>query len=221
LAFCSFLTVFQVWQFHVGLIWSEYENRAHFWEMFGKTQSSRAALVAWSTNERQPTTSPVLLKKLGENTLDDSTGVQFVREPRHGGNFSLKMDDQEYGGEVLTNSGDLKEARPGDWIRVSVWAYVPGKTKNWDQFSMANLILMFYDGGGKPIRDRGLRIAPQIGNPEGSIWNAGAGDQWGEAAYFVRVPDNFPPNGTVKGYVWNSRREKLMIDDLSLELWRQ
>lgn len=221
LVFCSWLNIFQVWQFHVGLIWSEYENRAHFWEMFGKTKTSRNALIAWSSRERQPRTPPVFVGKLGENGCEDSTGTHFVREPKHGGNFAIRMDEQEFGGEVISPPGSLKDARAGDWIRVSAWGYVPGRTKLWDQFGMAVLTVTFHDSDGKIIHDRALRIAPQIGNPEGSIWNAGATDQWGEATYFVQIPKDFSPEGFVKAYVWNPRREKLFIDDLGMELWRQ
>lgn len=221
LVFFSALNIFQVWQFHNGLIWSEYENRAHYWAMFGQTSTSPAALIAWDSNESQPSEMPVFVKKLGENALDDSTGAQFVHEPRHGGQFALRMDELESGGALTTAPGDLREARPGDWVRVSVWAYVPTSTKTTDFFDMAYLTLTFCDAEGKRLRSRGIRIAHQIGNPEGSIWNSGATDQWGEAAFFVHLPGNFPPDGTVKAAVENPRKEKLLIDDLSVEFWRK
>jgi hypothetical protein len=37
----------------------------------------------------------------------------------------------------------------------------------------------------------------------------------------VKVPANFPANGSIKAYVWNPDREKITIDDLSVELYRK
>ncbi len=81
--------------------------------------------------------------------------------------------------------------------------------------------LSFRDAAGKAIKTRGIRITSKIGNPNHSIWETGDTDRWGEAAFFVKVPRQYRPGGKVLAYIWNPQRQKILVDDLTLELWRK
>jgi hypothetical protein len=79
----------------------------------------------------------------------------------------------------------------------------------------------FADAENRPIKIRGIRISSKIGNPNNSIWDTGATDQWGEAAFFVKVPKNYRPDGRIKIYIWNPQKQKLVVDDLRVTWWRK
>ena len=77
-----------------------------------------------------------------------------------------------------------------DWLRLSVRSFVRGADKIWNRDALANLTVEFTDAENRPIKIRSIRITSKTGNPGNSIWDTGATDQWGEAAFFVKVPKN-------------------------------
>jgi hypothetical protein len=223
LAFFTGLNMLQLWQIKQGILWPSVENKAHFWSVFGKTRHTQNALIALESEEMQPGNpeSLSLVKRLLEDNMEDSTGTQFTRELKHGGNFGLRMGDQEFGGTKATEPGVLQDAHPGDWIRASVWGYTKDSEKLRDILSQALLTVVLQGDQGKEYKYRQIHIANKIGNPDGSLWHSGDTDRWGEAVLYVKIPRGFPSNGVVKAYVWNPNRERIYIDDLSVELRRK
>ena len=218
LFFC-WLNVFQTWQLKEGVLWSQDANKAYYKAIFGTFHPGRDALIAWDSGEQQPRGALARVRALVQEGYDDSTGVANVREPVHSGTFALRPDEEfSGGGEVATDSLDI---RPGDWIRTGVYGYVRGSDKIWNRDQLAWLSLEFRNAEGKSIKTRGIRITSKIGNPKHSIWDTGDTDRWGEAAFFVKVPRNYQPGGKIMAYIWNPQRQKLLVDDLTLELWRK
>ena len=80
--------------------------------------------------------------------------------------------------------------------------------------------MVITDSEGQILRYRTITITSKIGNPDNILWSGGKAGEWGEAAFFVRVPAEYGPGSQVKIYVWNSQGQKLWLDDLRLELWR-
>ncbi|MEI6408871.1 MAG: hypothetical protein WCR52_05790 [Bacteroidota bacterium] len=219
----SFLNIFQVWQFEHGILWSQFEKKAHFWSVFGQTKHSMKALIAMESDEMQPNSpeSLVLVKRQFENGMEDSTGTMFTSAIKHGGKFGLQMNDQEFGATMANEAGTLPEIKSGDWIRASVWGYTKDSEKLRDILEEASLVLVLQDNQGKVYKYSQIHIANKINNPDGSIWNSGDTNRWGEAVFYVKVPRGFPSNGVIKTYVWNPNREHIWIDDLSVELLRK
>ncbi len=220
LLFLTWLNIFQVWQFEHGILWSQFENRAHFWAVFGKTSHTLSDLVAFESKETQPATPPQPVRELLKNDFEDTLEVQFRSDVWHNGKAAMFMGTEEFGGTMATAPGEMKDVRPGDWIRISCWGYSKMSEKTWDIANLASLVVTLQDQGGNQIKYSQIRISTKIGNEQGSLWGSGQPDVWGNAVFYVKVPRAFPPDGTVRTYIWNPNREKISIDDLTVELCR-
>lgn len=219
LVFFAWLNVFQTWQLKEGIMWSQDANRAYYRYIFGTLHPGANALIAWDAGEMQPNGPLARVRTLLHLDYEDAANPLAVREPVHAGGFALSPAEEfSGGGEVATDSLDL---RPGDWLRVAVYGYMRGADKVWNRDQLAWLSLQFRDAAGKAIKTRGIRITSKIGNPNHSIWETGDTDRWGEAAFFVKVPRQYRPGGKVLAYIWNPQRQKILVDDLTLELWRK
>jgi hypothetical protein len=215
------LNIFQTWQTEHGVIQTPFESRAHYWAVFGETTHSKRALVIKDVNEDQPTEPLIFVRKITGNDMEDSTSASFQRKIKHSGNFAIRMDNDEYATLIVTDHNSMQDARPGDWVRFSIWGYTASESKMTDIMSQANLVGILLGSKDEFLKYRQVPIANKIGNPEGSIYSAGDTDIWGEASYFVRLPDDFPKDGSIRVYVWNPGKEKIYVDDLSVELWKE
>ena len=213
------LNLFQTWQISRYVLWSELANRAYFWEIFGKTHPTRAAFIAYESGENQPDESALLkIKTLYFNEIKDSLETQHSRTKYLSPSFGYRCTGEFcFTSEATT---DKSGVLPGDWVRASVQAFV-----NPDEYErkidrLAKLVVVITDSEGQILRYRTITITSKIGNPENILWSGGKAGEWGEAAFFVRVPAEYGPGSQVKIYVWNSQGQKLWLDDLRLELWR-
>lgn len=212
------LNLFQTWQLAEGLIWTEAGNRAHFWTMFGRTASSKEALIAYESNEMQPLgEQPVFVKNLLQNPMEDPALPGAVTDLKHSGNYSVKATE-EFTGTMVTPP--LEDVQPGDWIRASVWGHMRRGEHQIARDQQALLVLEFRTPEWQELKNRGFKISSKIGNPTYSIWSTGEPDQWGEAAFFVKTPPNFSKGCQIKAYIWNPARQNLYLDDLRVDLYR-
>lgn len=215
------LNIFQTWQEHEGILWSQDENGAHFWHLMGKTGFDPEGLILFESNERQPGPGIQRQAILLTNDMEDSIQAPVrSRELAHGGQFSVPIGEQEFAGGLGMKPEQLQSVKPGDWLRVSVWGYIKPDDIVWDRSQLAVLTLVIQHADGHNIKYRHLRIASKIGNPEGNLWHCGKPGEWGEASFFVKIPDDFKPDMSIKAYVWNPNKTRLFIDDLSVEHWR-
>ena len=217
LAFFTWLSIFQTIQLYNGILWSENGNKAYYWSIFGSMKSTRSSLVSYDSREPQPREFLLPVSTLVENPMEDSTQEHHNSSLHHGGRYSVCVDG-DYAGTVVAEP--VREVRPLDWVRASVWAFKRRDEDNTSRENTAVLVVEIWDNKGEKIKDRSIHITTKIGNPDYSIWSGGESEQWGEAAFFVQVPRNFTSGGRIKAYVWNPSKQKLYVDDLSLELWR-
>jgi hypothetical protein len=219
LGFCAALNLFQTWQVSRYILWSEHANRVYFEETWGAREASRAAFVAFESKERQPDTSKVFLHKpLFFNEIKDSTEANHQASQR----LSPPWGCYCTGEFCLTTSAlsDTSTLRPGDWVRASVQAFVPPEARERRIDKLARLTLVLSGPDGQIQKYREITVTSKIGNPRNILWHGGEAGQWGEAAFFVRVPPDYRPGGNLKLYVWNPDKQKLYLDDLRLDVWR-
>lgn len=219
LAACTMLNVFQTWQFSRYILWPEQANRAYFWEIFGKTHTSRAAFLAYESNQKQPGESAVSqIKTLYFNEIKDSLEAQHVRSKHLSPPFGYRCAGEFcFTGTVRTDTAGLL---PGDWLRASVYAFVSPEEYERRINKLARLVVAVTGADGQMLEYGGITVASKIGNPRNILWSGGKAGEWGEAAFFLRLPPEYLPGGDIKIYVWNSEGQKLWLDDLRLELWR-
>jgi hypothetical protein len=210
------LNIFQTWQNDEGIIWSEMENNHHFWAAFGQYERSKLLLATWDSDERQYADSLPLVQVLAERDMEDSTSARHSSRFVYRGQYSLDVSQADTASLVIVPDS-VAHLRAGDLIRASVWGYFPQAGHTLDRLDVANLIVSFHAHDGRELKRRRLRIAPQIGNPAASMWSRGDGDQWGQAAYYVRVPDDWPTDGFLNVHIQNERHERIWVDDLRVE----
>ncbi|MEQ1746303.1 MAG: hypothetical protein ABMA02_12820 [Saprospiraceae bacterium] len=220
LFFFVWLNIFQTWQLREGILWTENGNRAHYLAIFGTLHPHRNALIAYDSGERQPDAMEVVpVRPLAHLGFEDSTAASRTTSPVFSGRYALQPAE-EFNAEVELRC-DTLGLQPGDWLRLSVRAYVRGADKIWNRDALATLVIEIANAEGTPIKIRSIRITSKIGNPDNSIWDTGVTDQWGEAAFFVKVPKKYRSDGRIKVYIWNPQRQKLVVDDLKISHWRK
>ncbi len=210
------LNVFQTIQLYAGILWSENGNKAYYWAIFGSLKASRRSLIAYESRESQPRQKLIKISKLIENSIENSSQEHRDASIHHSGQYSVCVRDSA----LTTIIEDTREVRPGDWIRADVWGFQRRGEDSTRRENTALLVVEIWDDQGKMLKRRGINITTKIANPTYSIWTPGGPEEWAEADFFVHVPRNFPPAGRIKTYVWNPHKQKLYVDDLSLELWR-
>ncbi|MCB9316857.1 MAG: hypothetical protein H6569_12020 [Lewinellaceae bacterium] len=212
------LNLFQTWQLHKGILWTQETNRAYYFAIFGTIHPDRNALIAYESGESQPRKGLTFQKKLAVTRFEDSTSIYRTDQVAFSGKWAHKPEAEFSGG--LEIHADTAKIKPGDWLRISIQGFVPDTAKIWNRDHMALLCVEMSNSAGKTLKYRFLRISNKIGNKQNSIWDTGDTGYWGEAAFFVKTPRQFPADGTIKVYIWNPRAQQLIVDDLSVEFWR-
>lgn len=212
------LNLFQTWQMKRGIIWTEHGSWAFYYETFGRLQFSRDALRAFDTHEIQPDSSGLKLV----NTLAEE-GFETFEHPLVDSSFAYRdkhafLTDTKY--MTLMDSVPLAGVQPGDWLRVSIHTHMRKNEKVWDRSRLAMLYLELYDEDHKKREAAYIRMASHIGNADHSIWSTGIPDQWGEAAFFIRVPRRMKPGWHFKIYIKNPFGQRLFLDELRVEQYR-
>lgn len=214
----SVFNVFKIYQEKEGLIWTQFSNRAFYWEMLTATKSSRSSLVAWVSNETQPK-NVSKIKDISALNFEDST-MQFVTsEQKFGGKFCFKSQETE--SKLLEIPLSKMGTQMNDFIRLQVQGFFHKKDRVTTFYEQTMLKVVFYSKDKQVIKDRYFRMQPFIGNSDFNIWSSGEAERWGEIFVFVKVPPKMDTEGFVQISVYNGTKRPFYIDDLSVELWRK
>jgi hypothetical protein len=215
----TLLNLFQTWQVSRLILLSEHANRAYFWEIFGKTSRSREAFIAYETKEKQPDESKIFkIKMLYFNEINDSTEEHHSPQNYLSAPLGFRCTGEFcFTGVVATDTSGIL---PGDWLRVSVQAFVSPDEYERRIDRLARLVATVQNADGQAIHYRSITVASKIGNSENVLWSGGKAGEWGDAAFFTQVPPDYRAGGNLKIYVWNPAGQKIWLDDLRLELWR-
>lgn len=219
LVFFTLLNLFQTWQTGQLILWSERANAAYYAAIFGKITTTQAAYLALESSQQQPDETQIRkVKTLFFNEISDSTEEYHRQRFSHSPPYSYRCTNEFcFTGAVQTDTADL---RPGDWLRASVHAFVRPDERERRLDYLARLAVEINGPDGTRCGYGSISVSSKIGNPQHLFWHSGGVGEWGEAAFFVRVPADYQPGGNVKAYVWNGRGQKLYLDDLLLEVWR-
>jgi hypothetical protein len=210
------LNLFQTWQMKKGIIWSERGNIAFYMETFGKRSSSRQALIAFDTKERQPDSSRlVLIDTLWQEGFEQSPNrKQLSKAQVLNGEYALLTAP---GNDTLLNLFALPTDIAGDYLRISVSAYMQAKDQIWDRGQAAMLGVALLDERGKRTKRHFFRPSSHIGNTDYNIWTAGKAEQWGKAAFFTRVPKR---TRQLRLEIRNPYGHRLFLDEFVVEHYR-
>ena len=208
------LNVFQTWQIQKGIFWSERGNWAFYKEIFGQTKGSERTLSAFESGEVQPSGPLQKFKSLRILELNgsDSGNVQAAGRIAHPckGEFH----------QTVSISNDTARLVPGDWLRISVEGYVPAGQPAHSIDEIAKLVTDFSSADDKILKYRAINIGTHLSNPNYILWKTRGMGEWGEASFFVRVPEGFDAGSKLKTYVWNPKGQEIFTGSLKVELWR-
>lgn len=212
LGFFTWLNLFQTWQMRKGIIWPERGNTAFYLETFGRLTPSWHSMVAFDTKERQPDTTTLQRRSTFYQAGFEQPGTPHrTTAAAHNGKASMQPPGHDY---PLADSLELPSAAPGDWLRISLWAYVRAADQTWNRDEGVILFAELVDESGHRRKRRLMRPVSYIGNEAYSIWHAGRPDQWGEAAFFFRLPRRFEESWRLKLYLRNPAGQVVFLDDL-------
>lgn len=212
------LNLFQNWQHHKGILWSEAVNEAYYKTVFGQTQMSYDALVAFDSDEYQPDSTKLALKaSLYANNFEqpDST-LALVTEPVHEGKQALRLTTERKFFELFSEPIEKLNLQPGDYVRLSGWCRKEIKEFPW---YTAPSLLLTIEREGQFILYRQVRIDSKLANPEYSLWGGQPG-QWGWVRMFVQLPEEMQPGDRIKAY-FMAEKGDIWIDDVVADLWQK
>ena len=218
--FCTWLNIFNTWQFKEGILLTDSGNKTYFWRMLGKTKMSYLDLVVFETGEPQPDSNDVRLERvLHFDDFEQLADTVLLGEKAFSGQHSLRVVG--YADDVLKQQvfwkgkiGDLGLKR-GQWIRISAKAYLTGLAKVLYQGSYLTCRFMRENQSRK---SRNLRLDSKPGNEPVSIWG-GKPNVWGETYYWVKVPPFLHPDDELHIGYEGLNAKTVYLDELSVEVW--
>ena len=209
------LNLFQTWQMDKGIIWSERGNTAFYLETFGQIRPSRPALIAYDTKERQPDSSSLhVVDTLWREGFEQDQGPGVQAALAYAGQKALLT---QAGNDTLLQALPLAAQLVGNYLRLSVQGYLRPEDQIWNRGQTAMLGLAFLDAQGKRLKRHFLRPSSHIGNTDFNIWSAGKAGQWGEAAFFTRIPRGAQ---RLRIEIRNPYQQRLFLDELMVERYR-
>ncbi len=214
----SAFNIFKIYQEHEGLIWTQFSNRAFYWEMLTATKPSRASLAAWVSNETQPK-NVSKIKDIVALDFEDSTRQFISSEQKFAGKYSFQSQETET--ELVNIPLSKKDILPNDFIGLHVQGFFHEKDRVTTFYEQTTLKVVFFSKDRQIIKDRFFRMQPFIGNTDFNIWSSGEAERWGETFVFVKVPTKVDTEGSVQISVYNGTKRPFFMDDLKVELWRK
>lgn len=209
------LNLFQTWQTKQGIFWSERGNWAYYKEIFGQTQGSARALAAFESGEVQSLEPLKFVKTIKTHALSIADSAKTVQI---GGQNAYRCDGEF--NRTLEIANDTARLFPGDWLRISVAAFVPEGQSGRSVDQLAKLVIDFSGPDGQVLKYRAINIGTHIGNPKHILWKTRGTGEWGEADFFVMVPMGFEGRSRLKSYIWNPNQQDIFVGGLEVGLWR-
>ena len=210
------LQLFQNWQHSEGILWSEMANGAYYRAVFGKTEMSYDALVAFDSDEYQPDSTKLQFQRsLYQNSFEkEDEGLTQVDMPVYEGSFAAALSPEKKYFEFINNSFQELGVEQGQWLHVSVWGYKKEKESPW---YVAPSIVIEFAKDGVVKKYRQVRIDSKLNNPGFSLWG-GEPNHWGYIRMWVKVPVGFSGDDRIKVYA-NASEKMVYLDNASIGLW--
>ncbi len=208
--------MFQTYQVHQGLLWSQGANWTFYKRSFAKKQLTYLDLVSLDTGTDSPDESKMkLVTTIASHDFEDSLGVYYQTNITGNETRVYKLNKQkQYSPNVKTKWNQLKGAHPGDWVKISVDAM--RQYEGNFMYSMNKLVFTIEPAGVW----KSIRIDNKLGNTSNSIW-AGKNHVWDNVYFWMQIPENINANDLLKTYVWNNSTPEIYIDNLRMEIWRE
>jgi hypothetical protein len=91
----------------------------------------------------------------------------------------------------------------------------------WNRDKCELLVVQLFDENGKKQKESAIKISSYIGNKDFSIWSAGEVDTWGEASFFLRMPQSVTSDWKIRALIYNPHGQKLYLDDFYIKHYQK
>ncbi len=209
--FFIWLNQLQTLQVYRAIMLSEDGSRVGYRAIFGKTRMTEHMLISVDTREKQPDRSRLDSLGVIASYVIEQDSLAF--EAHNDTLIRLSPDPQP----VIMLYPAHVALLPGDYLRISVEGYSEGW--NGDRWGMATTTSSF-ERNGKSYKWRWNRINNKWGNPTWNLWGA-APHEWGEAWYFVKVPDTYVKGDVIRVWCENRGAVPVVLRKFQIEHWRK
>lgn len=211
------LQLFQNWQHSEGILWSEMANGAYYRSVFGKTEMSYDALVAFDSDEMQPDSTGLMRQKelVKLDFEEQDSTLDMVSSPVYRGQKALKITPEQKYASIYEGLLGVDGVPGGDWLQVSAYCYKEKKEFPW--YTAPSIVVEFSDDKGMK-KYRQVRIDSKLNNPGFSLWGGEPGN-WGYVRLWVQVPKETTPETMLKVY-FMVEQQVVYADDVSVVLWK-
>ncbi len=210
IAFFIWLNIFQTWQSVEEILISENGNRAYWLSIFGKKSLDYNNLVAFDSNELQPSTPPDRLILLRENTFEDTTNHQnnthFVKEPVKTGQLAYLIPPEGYAPDFKIS---VKELGGSKMVKATLSAYATDD--NFYDIWHKCILIVSFSRGDKNLKWVQIRLENKLG--QSSKIFAGKTRIWGDIQFYVKTPSDLRETDELQVKVLNSNTGSVLIDD--------
>ena len=208
--------LFQTYQVHQGLLWSQGANWTFYKRSFAKKQLSYLDLVSLDTALDPPDESKLkLITAIASQNFEDSLDLNYQRNINGNESRVYQLSKQkQFSPNIKVAWKDLQDARPGDWIKISVDAM--RQYEGNFMYRMNQLVFTIEPAGVW----KSIRIDNKLGNSSYTIW-AGRNHVWDNVYFWMQIPEDIKANDVLKAYVWNNHTPAIYIDNLQMEVWRE
>lgn len=211
--FFCWLTLFQAHQISLSVLQTDIENWRSMITSFGKTKLTYDEAVVVDTKEFQPQ-APKYIKTLCENDFEDTTIVGSSAKFYRSGLRSVCLSSGKSVSGIQKKISEI-DAKPGQWIKASVYCYATAWPFNiWEQ----SMLVIDCSRKGKEHKWTPLRLQTKINNPGHKLWNVSL-NQWGKAYFYSQLPVDMKDDDILNVYLLNDSGPDLYVDDLKVELY--
>jgi len=220
-AFFVFLNLFQTWQSHQGVIWSEKANRAFYWASFLKTSHSLNSLITFDSRTRQPNLDNLqFVDTIHFDNFESGNHPNLSDNQALSGNFSVFDTINELHTERSFSFSEY-DLQPNDWVYASIQAYRTRKDMVWNGDKLEKLVITLEDKTSGYSKSRFIKISRYLENPSYSFWSTGRPLHWGKAGFFIKIPTKSNAQWSVKVHIHNPYHGNLYLDDLTILHYRR
>jgi hypothetical protein len=209
--FLSGLNIFQTWQYSQNVIFPENGNYAFWISSFGKTKLDYNALVAFDSNELQPSKAPKTMVLLEKSDFEDSTDVNFTRKIVKDGNFAYDIPPNGHSQRFEVSGKNLLAF---EYVKVTLSAYATNNNF-YDIWQKCNLVVQFKKGD-ENIKWRAMRLENKIGQDSKIL--AGQTKVWGDIHFYVKIPPNLNETDKLNVEILNGNTAHIVVDNLKIEV---
>lgn len=213
LLFFIWLNIFQTWQVSKGMLLTEEGNRHYYMAIFGQIEMRERILIMADTKEFQPLPQNLrFLSKLKKYDMSETEGLKRALENDRTMEVVLLPANE---GVQLRMDVPTEGLESGDYLKIKV----KSKSGGWngDRWGMATQSVSFIKDS-EAYKHRWNRINNKLGNESWNLWGGGP-DVWGEAWFFVKIPDQFHPSDDITTYVENKGHVSVWVGDIVVEYW--